>query len=278
MLFLCYNLIMEQLINITRLHPITKSVSIEYKHVHTHDFWEIVLLIKGKNYTQADKSTLEMHAHDIIILPHKIAHRYDIKSKPYEHRDIYISDSDMRALCAAIDKDLYSSLLEDPCYIFRMKDEVLFDINNRLKMIETILPINLTANEVNIAKTIVTYILGLRLESKGKNSNDYPEWVKKLMDEMQNPSVMQENLDYFARITSYSPEHLCRQFKKITGRGLNEYFVEVKMRHAASLLTSTDYSITDIANEVGYDSVSYFIKCFKKHYGKTPLEYKKFNS
>lgn len=266
---------MKNLLVSTRLHPLTQSITYEYKYEHTHSSWEIVLLLKGENITKVNGKTLEMHSNGILILSNMCTHKYEIKTKPYEHRDIYLSDDDMKKLCASIDSELYSSLIENEGYVFYAKEEQLSNLDYRLKLIESVNPVNLTKTEYSIIKTIISYILGLYIESKNKKKNCYPDWIQNLMFEMDKPDIMKENLDYIVKISNYSHEHLCRLFKKITGQRLNEYFIEKKMNHAVTLLLNTDYSVTRIATEIGYDSESYFIKSFKKFFGKTPNEYRK---
>lgn len=51
------------------------------------------------------------------------------------------------------------------------------------------------------------------------------------------------------------------------------YFTHLKMEQAKVLLQSTAYSITQIADILGYQSVSYFSRCFKKSTGKKPSEF-----
>ena len=67
---------------------------------------------------------------------------------------------------------------------------------------------------------------------------------------------------------SYS--YFSRCFKKITGRSFKKYLNEVRIRHAEQLLMTTDYSVTRIASECGYNNVSYFISVYKALRGSTP--------
>ena len=54
-----------------------------------------------------------------------------------------------------------------------------------------------------------------------------------------------------------------------------DYLIEYRIRAAKKLLETTDYSITDIALNCGFNSTSYFTKLFHRSCGKTPNAYRK---
>lgn len=64
-------------------------------------------------------------------------------------------------------------------------------------------------------------------------------------------------------------------FKGIYGMAIYTYMRNYRMDLAASLLTKTDQSVTEIAGKVGYTNSSKFSEAFKSVKGKTPLEYRK---
>ena len=72
---------------------------------------------------------------------------------------------------------------------------------------------------------------------------------------------------------SYS--YFSRSFRKITGRTFKQYLNEVRIRHAEQLLMTTDYSVTRIASECGYNNVSYFISVYHALRGSTPISSRK---
>lgn len=77
-----------------------------------------------------------------------------------------------------------------------------------------------------------------------------------------------------AEAVHVNASHLTRLFKRAHGVVLNEYVVSEKMRVAASLLRVTTIPVSLIAAKVGYTNFSYFSQVFRKHYGKTPLEFR----
>lgn len=57
--------------------------------------------------------------------------------------------------------------------------------------------------------------------------------------------------------------------------GIGEYTTSLRMAMGASLLSSTDLSVSDIAKKTGYRYSGNFSKMFKKYYGVSPLEYRR---
>ncbi|RED64888.1 response regulator transcription factor [Cohnella lupini] len=72
-----------------------------------------------------------------------------------------------------------------------------------------------------------------------------------------------------------NPAYLSRLFRKETGMVLTDYILQEKMRKAAELLTTTDRSISDIADGLNYGNFSYFARLFRKVHGVTPHDYRK---
>ena len=64
-------------------------------------------------------------------------------------------------------------------------------------------------------------------------------------------------------------------FSKHYHMSIGEYTNHIKMTVAANLLSTTDLSIDEISQRVGYNYSANFSKMFKKTYGKTPLKFRK---
>ncbi|APZ45931.1 hybrid sensor histidine kinase/response regulator [Polaribacter reichenbachii] len=67
---------------------------------------------------------------------------------------------------------------------------------------------------------------------------------------------------------------LFRKIKAITGGNINDYITTVKLKKAATLIKNEEYSISQAAFEVGYNSPKYFRKLFKEQFGIVPSKYK----
>jgi AraC-like DNA-binding protein len=82
---------------------------------------------------------------------------------------------------------------------------------------------------------------------------------------------LQSMAGYFGISVSY----LSQYFKEKTGSTILDYITELKMEESKKLLRTTDLSLKEIAEHVGYVNMSSFIRRFKQVIGTTPGEYKR---
>ncbi|MFD1420227.1 response regulator transcription factor [Lactiplantibacillus songbeiensis] len=73
-----------------------------------------------------------------------------------------------------------------------------------------------------------------------------------------------------------SETHLSKQLKQTTGMTFLEYLTTYRLKKAQELLRNPRlrYTITDIANKVGYEDAHYFSRVFRKKLGQSPLQYR----
>lgn len=81
-------------------------------------------------------------------------------------------------------------------------------------------------------------------------------------------------LEDMAAQVNLSPKYFSRVFKEITGEGFNEYRLGIKVKKAAELLKTSDYTVGEIAAKFGYQNIESFIRVFSKITGKTPTQYR----
>lgn len=84
-----------------------------------------------------------------------------------------------------------------------------------------------------------------------------------------------KGLDGLTERFGISKSYLCRMFKRQTGITVVEYINRLRIQHAYKLLQETDLSVATISRQVGFDTVIYFNRVFKKMLGETPLQARK---
>lgn len=81
--------------------------------------------------------------------------------------------------------------------------------------------------------------------------------------------------EQFARELGLSQTRLYRKLTSLTGYSSNDFIRRMRLQRAAELLQKQVGNVSDVAYRVGFNSLSYFAKCFREFYKCTPREYAK---
>ena len=104
-------------------------------------------------------------------------------------------------------------------------------------------------------------------------------FLQSLLDTLQNHSKESDfDILGFCNEMNISKPQLYRKCKSITGMSPNELLREYRLNNSLVLLKNDNQNISQITYEVGFNSPSYFSKCFQKRFGIQPLIYFKENS
>ncbi|WP_217695367.1 two-component regulator propeller domain-containing protein [Belliella pelovolcani] len=85
----------------------------------------------------------------------------------------------------------------------------------------------------------------------------------------------QFGVNELAEILNMSQSSLLRKIKGISKLTPNEYIRLVRLKKSAELLSTGKYSVAEVCDLVGFNSPSYFSKCFQKQFGELPKDYQK---
>ncbi len=75
----------------------------------------------------------------------------------------------------------------------------------------------------------------------------------------------------------YSRTNLYRKIKELTGYSAKEFVREIRLQNAAQMFRANDINVNEVAYSTGFESTSYFSKCFKKRFNMSPVNYKNEN-
>jgi len=91
---------------------------------------------------------------------------------------------------------------------------------------------------------------------------------------VRNNFNLEIKLDQIAALVNMSPQGFCRYFKKTTRKTFMQYVNEYKVVHATKLMSESHLSLTEIADESGFNNKSHFINQFKRITKQTPSAYR----
>ena len=72
-----------------------------------------------------------------------------------------------------------------------------------------------------------------------------------------------------------SPNYLSRVFRRDTGITPWQYLNRYRVVQAQKLLLTSELSVTEVAQHVGFNDPAYFVRVFHKETGKAPRQYRK---
>jgi DNA-binding response OmpR family regulator len=81
--------------------------------------------------------------------------------------------------------------------------------------------------------------------------------------------------EQFAEQMGVSHRHLSRRLMSLTGQPCNEFIRRMRLQRAAELLNKETGKVKEVAQQVGFNNLSYFAKCFKQVHNYSPSDYSK---
>ena len=100
----------------------------------------------------------------------------------------------------------------------------------------------------------------------------FMDHVKNLMEEnLSNPSF---NVNTLVEGLHMSRSTLYRKMRVITDIPVNDYIKQYRLNKAAKLIAEKSWPIAEVASMVGFNSLSYFSRCFHAQFGVSPKDYK----
>ncbi len=139
---------------------------------------------------------------------------------------------------------------------------------NELILLDTLPDIIKALNEVIIE------VIKRDNNSKPSKMDDMIIKAKEYID--ANLSDCELSLSFTAKHLYINPSYLSRMFKKEIGISFVEYITKIRMEKAIELLRKGELKVFEIADCIGISDSNYFSTCFKKYFGVSVSEYKKY--
>ncbi|OBR67596.1 hypothetical protein A7K91_22190 [Paenibacillus oryzae] len=98
------------------------------------------------------------------------------------------------------------------------------------------------------------------------NPHDFTSLLKTLRERFCEPITIGEA----AGMVNLSPNHFCKLFKKVTGKTFIDYLHTLRVQEAERLLLESDLPVTEIAERVGFSTITYFGRVFRKIRSQSP--------
>src|SRR5436190_7248167 len=107
-----------------------------------------------------------------------------------------------------------------------------------------------------------------------EQQNAEPPLVRKAREHIQQHKNEPLSLAAVAQASGASVFHFCKVFKKTTGLKFTDYVARVRLEDAKTQLLNPSRRISEVAYDVGFQSLTQFNRMFKRVFGQSPTEFR----
>ena len=246
----------------------------DYPILHTHDYWEFMLVLKGTIVHKINGKIEELKQNTLcLIRPQDVHSLHNKKKQISQHLNLGMDAKYFQQYMRLLAPSLYNELqtAEKPVTI----DLSLAKVNRIFNDVNKVLSAEKSDYEMQLKLLfldVVREFFSNRLKSS-PTKNEYSTAVSGLILLMNNPENMKRDLSDIMQENNYSYSHTNRIFAREVGCTPSHYFRNKKFEYAKTLIGDTDMSLSDIAFTIGYKNYSHFSTAFKKYTGVAPIEF-----
>ena len=271
----------ELLIDVVELKYVKKFLA--QSSVDTLTYYDITFVTEGEGRFSIDNQTNEATSRDVFF------------SKPGEIRN-WDTRHIVNGYALIFEDEFLSSLFKDSLFVqhlsffqsgktsskLQLPDELYMRILQILHNIKTEID-SYRQNDVYVLRALLYEVLML-LDREYKKVNMEEETtskevgnihIDKFMKLVESHLKEQHSVQYYADKLCITPNYLNEIVTSTKGISAKQYIRNKVMDEAQRLLTYTDFPISDIAFELHFSTVSYFIRSFRQYTGTTPLLYRR---
>ena len=243
------------------------------------DHYEVAYIISGERSTITTMASYNYGAGMVTCSPpFEYLKTVARSQEPYERILIKYTPEFIIPFIESVGQQVFDKLYEQRIFCFSK------DTRERMKeMFEEILaeyekdrPYNEFILQGMLFRLLVT-IWEERLPEEGVEQYETPLTppIVDVVSFIENEYYRNPSLEEAAHVANFSPAYFSRMFHAQMGKSYSEYLNNVKLRHVSILLTQTDKSIMEIAQETGFCHGNYLNEQFKKKMGMTPGQFRK---
>lgn len=253
---------------------------------HTHDYYELVFVLKGHYKQFINGVCYELNEGQICLLPPGILHREELQG--WEERVLFCGIG-----IAFFEGELSSRLNKQILEVIRLRrndqfshEFFIFDMSGN-QQIQTCLSRIMEEDyqkEAGHHMVIKGYLMRLMKLLSNETTWECFKQTKKETEDSLIKEILTYMEKHLATVTKnelgeffhFNPDYLGRFLLRKTGNTYSENLNNMRMERAIKLL-QTDLGVNAVIRQLGFSNKGHFNKMFKKYYGMLPGEYKNQN-
>jgi len=222
---------------------------------HSHDFYEFICVVDGECVHLVQGEEFRMQRGDVFLLEPGVWHCFLSQNERAEVLGLSVEREEFLRFANAYGAPLPDIIAEKRFFKIPIQ-ELVFLYPDRMEHYSMQL----------LLSKLIYYLLAYQ----DSPVTAMPKNLADALIKMQEIEHLQEGIGALTRLSNYSHTHLQRLIKKYLGVSIHTYILELRMQTAYQMLVSSDLCIPEIAEQVGYQSLSHFCQTFKRFFGITP--------
>ena len=127
---------------------------------------------------------------------------------------------------------------------------------------------------VTLLKIFALHLSSVSNQVLVRQENSEPPMITRAKEYIGKNQGEALSLGQVAKAVNTSTFYFCKMFKKATGLNFTDYVSRTRIEKAKNLLLNPNLRVSEIAFEVGFQSLTHFNRVFKKIVGESPTEYR----
>lgn len=252
-----------------------------YPTLHTHEYYEILVVLSGSVTHKINNSLYVMHKGDCCLIRPDDCHCLEFLHNSESNADFlnvnFMCQPDLfRKITTAYSQNPIPTVLENNLPLsFTVSSSMVDKLKTACLHMQT--PYNKpSSSDVDLCKAIICELIHACIRHRFMYlQNDRPGWLQELILALQNSDNFSKKMNELIEGIPYSYSYIQKQFKSYVGTSIIGYMNSIKMNHAKDLLTNTNLSVTEISAKLGFESVAHLNHLFKKSFGISPTSFRK---
>lgn len=248
---------------------------------HWHTATEIIMPVDNHYTVTVNQVDYHLNVGDILVIPSGEMH--ELLAPDTGSRLIFLFDFSSISKLKGFSSIL--PLLVQPLYIspqtapqiYEVEYDLLLQMRNEYFSNNTLRELVIYAHLINFFVHIGRNHLDIKVNSpyiRSDKRHEYMETFNQVLDYIDNHYMDELSLEIIANKAGFSKYYFTRLFKQYTDTTFYDYLSYKRIRVAEDLLSRPEMSITEIALQAGFSSISTFNRIFKKLKNCSPTEYR----
>ena len=254
--------------------------------LHYHDYIELLFGLSGCANAYVGTETYPLRAGTMLLVYDNVFHTVDGNGEEAEYIVVKFLPSFLFAEERSVSEYSYARLLEQNAFdnriFFEKEDLERTDIPDLFLHLMDEWQLRRFGYEWSLRAGVMNIVLQMMRLWQEQN----PSVAQTQLSSVQG-ELIQQAIDYIgehyaemteescAKALGVSVPYLSRVFKRGMHVTFCAYLNRIRLKEAEKLLVLGDVSMTEIAERVGYSTVSHFIAAFRKSYRLTPAKYRR---